>query len=143
MADLFSERYGELLTGSYDCVESVHVETRASAADAERRRSGGITAGLDAQPPELRRLLLHPSVAAELHPELVGRLARPDGRRLLAVLAGDTQHRRNGPDSADRREDASFALGRSSPVETALGLIHHIGSADRSVVKDRRIHADV
>jgi ATP/maltotriose-dependent transcriptional regulator MalT len=33
------------------------------------------------------RLLLHQSVTGELHPELVDRLAGPDGRRLLAELA--------------------------------------------------------
>jgi LuxR family transcriptional regulator, maltose regulon positive regulatory protein len=42
---------------------------------------------LGALPPELRRLLLRLSVTGELHPELVDRLAGPDGRRLLTVLA--------------------------------------------------------
>jgi LuxR family transcriptional regulator, maltose regulon positive regulatory protein len=46
---------------------------------------------LGALPPELRRLLLRLSVTGELHPELVDRLAGPDGRRLVIVLArGDS-----------------------------------------------------
>lgn len=42
---------------------------------------------LDEQPPALRRLLLRLSVTRELHPDLVDRLAGPDGQRLLATLA--------------------------------------------------------
>src|SRR3954452_6699105 len=41
---------------------------------------------LDDQPPALRWLLPRLSVPRELHPDLVNRLAGPNGQRLLAVL---------------------------------------------------------
>jgi ATP/maltotriose-dependent transcriptional regulator MalT len=41
---------------------------------------------LDDQPPALRWLLPRLSVPSELHPDLVDRLAGPNGQRLLAVL---------------------------------------------------------
>src|SRR3954449_8930341 len=45
---------------------------------------------LDDQPPALRWLLPRLSVPSELHPDLVDRLAGPNGQRLLATLARAT-----------------------------------------------------